>query len=115
MRVQHEAIDQWPWAAEDAALDTFRNFPAGDCGDATVPRFVLCDERLRLRRKPIILVNTRRFYDRFQDLMDFCVAEKFLSPRHLKLWQVVDHPEEVLPAIRQTPPWHGDLQSAQMS
>jgi hypothetical protein len=39
------------------ALDKFRNFPAGDCADAYVPRFVLCDERLRLRRKPIILVN----------------------------------------------------------
>jgi uncharacterized protein (TIGR00730 family) len=72
-------------------------------------------KRLGIFLKPIILVNTRRYYDRFQDLMDYCVEEKFMSPRHIKLWQVVDHPEEVLPAIRQTPPWNGDLQSAQMS
>ena len=72
-------------------------------------------KRLGIFLKPIILVNTRRFYDRFQDLMDYCVEEKFMSPRHLKLWQMVDHPEEVLPAIRQTPPWDGDLESAPMS
>ena len=70
-------------------------------------------KRLGIFLKPIILVNTRRFFDRFQELMDYCVAEKFMSPRHLKLWQVVDHPEEVLTAIRQTPPWsEGDLQGA---
>jgi len=39
------------------SLDKFRNFPAGDRTHAYVPRFVLCDERLRLRRKVIILVN----------------------------------------------------------
>lgn len=72
-------------------------------------------KRLGIFLKPIILVNTRRFYDRFQDLMDYCVEEKFMSPRHLQLWQMVDHPEEVLPAIRQTPPCDGDLESAQMS
>ncbi|MFN9373717.1 MAG: TIGR00730 family Rossman fold protein [Planctomycetaceae bacterium] len=73
-------------------------------------------KRLGIFLKPIILVNTRRFYDRFQELMDYCVVEKFMSPRHLKLWQVVDQPEEVLPAILQTPPWNeGDLQGAMVS
>lgn len=73
-------------------------------------------KRLGIFLKPIILVNTRRFYDRFQELMDYCVVEKFMSPRHLKLWQVVDQPEEVLPAILQTPPWNeGDLQGAVVS
>jgi len=70
-------------------------------------------KRLGIFLKPIILVNTRRFYDRFQDLLNYCVDEKFMSPRHLKMWQMVDQPEEVLPAIRQTPPWsEGELQSA---
>ncbi|MFN6102912.1 MAG: TIGR00730 family Rossman fold protein [Planctomycetaceae bacterium] len=73
-------------------------------------------KRLGIFLKPIILVNTRRFYDRFQELMDYCVVEKFMSPRHLNLWQVVDQPDEVLPAIRQTPPWkEGDLQGAVVS
>lgn len=73
-------------------------------------------KRLGIFLKPIILVNTRRFYDRFQELMDYCVVEKFMSPRHLKLWQVVDQPEEVLPAILQTPPSNeGDLQGAVVS
>ena len=70
-------------------------------------------KRLGIFLKPIILVNTRHFFDRFQQLMDYCVAEKFMSSRHLNLWQMVDHPEEVLPAIRETPPWkEGDLQGA---
>ncbi|MFN7769932.1 MAG: TIGR00730 family Rossman fold protein [Planctomycetaceae bacterium] len=73
-------------------------------------------KRLGIFLKPIILVNTRRFYDRFQELMDYCVVEKFMSPRHLNLWQVVDQPDEVLSAIRQTPPWkEGDLQGAVVS
>lgn len=42
---------------EAPTLHQFRNYPAGDRADADVPRFVLGNERLGLRRQPIILVH----------------------------------------------------------
>jgi uncharacterized protein (TIGR00730 family) len=65
-------------------------------------------KRLGLYRNPIILVNTRGFYDPLIQLMADAVTERFMGEQHAQLWQVVNHPEEVVPALRVAPQWPAD-------
>ena len=57
---------------------------------------------------PIILVNTRGFYDRIVAALEHCIAEQFMDQRHRDIWTVVDKPEDVLTAIQSAPRWNAD-------
>ena len=57
---------------------------------------------------PIVLVNTRGFYDRVVAALDHCIAENFMDTRHRNIWTVVNEPEEVLSAINTAPPWSAE-------
>ena len=62
-------------------------------------------KRLGLYLNPIVLVNTRGFYDSLIDLMSLAVTERFMGEQHGALWHVVDRPDEVLAAISSAPNW----------
>jgi uncharacterized protein (TIGR00730 family) len=57
---------------------------------------------------PIVLVNTRGFFDPCIELLERCIEERFMDPRHGSMWQVVREPEEVLAAFEAAPGWSGD-------
>lgn len=62
-------------------------------------------KRLGLYFGPIVILNTLGFYDPLLLLLDRCIAERFMDPRHRQIWTVVKELSEVLPAISQSPPW----------
>ncbi len=62
-------------------------------------------KRLGLYVHPIVLVNTRRFFDPLIQLLRNAVAEQFMNEQHLDMWQVVDTPDEVPAAIDAAPSW----------
>jgi len=62
-------------------------------------------KKLGLFHQPIILVNTRGFFNPLLEMMDKMVKEKFMREAHLQLWQVVDKADEVVTAIQQAPKW----------
>lgn len=62
-------------------------------------------KRLGIYLQPIVVVNTRGFYDSLLDLLQRCIDERFMDARHAAMWQVAGGPEDVLPAIRRSPPW----------
>jgi uncharacterized protein (TIGR00730 family) len=62
-------------------------------------------KRLGLYLNPIVLVNTRAFFDPLLDLLSRAVEEHFMDQRHLLMWQVVAQPEEVLDALANAPAW----------
>jgi uncharacterized protein (TIGR00730 family) len=62
-------------------------------------------KRLGLYANPIVIVNTRRFYDPMLRLLDAAVEERFMDERHRRMWTVVDDVDEVLPAIESATPW----------
>jgi len=56
--------------------------------------------------KPIILLNTRGFYNGLLSFLEHCVEEDFMGNGNDDIWVVVDEPLEVLPSItnaRHTP------------
>lgn len=77
----------------------------GGCGTLEELFEAITLKRLAIYLKPIILVNTRGFFDPCIELLNRCVTERFMNRRHLDMWQVVDRPEEVLEAIRRSPDW----------
>lgn len=57
---------------------------------------------------PIILVNTLGFYDRLLQFLQHSIDECFMGKSHLKMWSVVDEPEQVLDAIENSHAWDSD-------
>ena len=62
-------------------------------------------KRLALYFNPIILLDIHGFYTPLQRFMEQVVAQRFMNPEHLDMWQTVTRVDEVLPAIRHAPPW----------
>lgn len=62
-------------------------------------------KRLGIYLNPIVIVNTRGFYDPLLELLRRCIEERFMDERHGAMWQVAGGPEEVLPAIHAAPKW----------
>jgi uncharacterized protein (TIGR00730 family) len=79
----------------------------GGCGTLEELFEVLTLKRLGLYLQPIILVNTRRFFDPLQQLLAAMIEERFMDERHGAgaMWQVVPRPEDVPGAIAAAPVW----------
>jgi len=77
----------------------------GGCGTFEELLEALTLKRLGIFHKPIVLVNTRGYFNALRDLLRQCVAERFMSEQHMAMWQMVDEPEDVLPAIEAAPAW----------
>ena len=62
-------------------------------------------KRLALYTNPIVLLNTRNYYDTFQQMMQQAVDERFMHQQHLEMWSLVDRPLDLVPALRNAPNW----------
>lgn len=65
-------------------------------------------KRLGRFTKPIVILNTDGFYDPLKQMLERIVTEKFMNERHLKIWEFVDEPEQILPAIKNSEEWSKD-------
>lgn len=62
-------------------------------------------KRLGLYTHPIVLVNTRAYFDPLLEFLHHTVAERFMDSRHLAMWQVVASPDDVPHALEHAPEW----------
>ncbi|MGB0431624.1 MAG: TIGR00730 family Rossman fold protein [Bacteroidia bacterium] len=62
-------------------------------------------KRLGLFTKPIVILNTNNYYDPIMNMMQKCVDEHFMRSEHLKMWDFVNEPEEVITAIKNAQKW----------
>ncbi|MDR2169621.1 MAG: TIGR00730 family Rossman fold protein [Planctomycetaceae bacterium] len=69
---------------------------------------VITLKRLGLFDKPIIILNTNNYYEPLKEMLNKCVAENFMRPKHLTMWSFVDEPENVIKTLRNTPKWNKD-------
>src|SRR5262249_42111187 len=65
-------------------------------------------KRLGLYLNPIVLVNTRGFFDPLLQLLARAIDEHFMDARHALMWEVVAQPEEVPEALERSPSWDED-------
>lgn len=67
-------------------------------------------KRLGLYLGPIVLVNTRSFFDPLTQLLSHAIAERFMADQHQVMWQVVSEPEQVIDAFASAPAWSAEAQ-----
>ena len=77
----------------------------GGCGTLEELLEAITLKRLGLYLHPIVLVNTRRFFDPLVQLLSSAISERFMDDRHHAMWQIVREPEEVVDAFAAAPPW----------
>jgi uncharacterized protein (TIGR00730 family) len=77
----------------------------GGCGTLEELLEAITLKRLGLYLNPIVLVNTRRFFDPLLAQLNQAVGERFMDERHLRMWSVVSSPEEVPEALRRASEW----------
>jgi uncharacterized protein (TIGR00730 family) len=77
----------------------------GGCGTLEELLEAITLKRLGIYLRPIVLVNTRGFFDPLVQLLASAIEERFMDERHRAMWQVVSEPEEVAEAFATAPPW----------
>ena len=75
----------------------------GGCGTLEELLEAITWRRLGLHENPIVIVNTRDFFDPCVDLLERCIQEQFMEPKHRNIWQVVASPGDVPKALRDFP------------
>jgi len=80
----------------------------GGCGTLEELLEAITLKRLGLYVNPIVLVNTRAFFEPLIELLSHAVAERFMDERHLQMWQVVERPEQAPQAIESAPAWSAE-------
>ena len=83
----------------------------GGCGTLEELFEAITLKRLGLYFNPILLLDTRGFYQPLQAFLQQVIEHKFLNPEHAQMWSLVGEPAQVLPAIAATPKWREDARN----
>ena len=81
----------------------------GGCGTLEELLEVITWKQLGLYLNPIVLLNTRGYFDPLLEMLQRAVDERFMRRRHSDIWQVASTPEEALELIRTTPQWDASI------
>src|SRR5437764_3891175 len=80
----------------------------GGCGTLEELLEAITLKRLGIYLQPIVMVNTRGFFDPLLELLERAVNERFMDPRHREMWRVAANADEVIAAIRSSASWTAD-------
>ena len=83
----------------------------GGCGTLEELLEAITLKRLGLFTGPIVLVNTRSYFQPLLDMLARAIEERFMDARHGLMWQVVARPEEVPDALERAPAWRAEFRS----
>ena len=60
--------------------------------------------QLRLVTYPVIILNTKGYYDPLLAMLDHAIGEGFMKPSHSQLWQVAATPAEAIAMLDECRP-----------
>lgn len=63
-------------------------------------------KQLGLYANPIVILNTRGYFDPLTAMLERAVEEKFMREIHRNLWNTADTPRQAVDLIRNTPQWN---------
>ena len=72
---------------------------------------VLTLKRLGKFLGPVVLVNTRGYYDKLNQLLEYIVNERFMGDGHLEMWSMINTPSELLDSFSKAPAWSESARS----
>jgi uncharacterized protein (TIGR00730 family) len=80
----------------------------GGCGTLEELFEAITWKRLGLYFGPVVLVNVGGFFDPCIELLNRCVAERFMDEKHRAMWSVAADPESVMETLRRAGEWSRD-------
>ncbi len=93
-----------------SGVDAIIALPGG-CGTLEELFEAITWKRLGLYCGPIVLVNTLNFFAPCIELLNRCIDQRFMDPKHAAMWSMVDRPADVLEAIHRAPRWRAEYRS----
>lgn len=81
----------------------------GGCGTMEELLEIITWKQLGLYLNPIIILNTKGFYNPLLAMLEQAVSENFMRPIHLDIWKVATTPSEAVELIYTTPIWNKDI------
>ncbi|MBR6032134.1 MAG: TIGR00730 family Rossman fold protein [Bacteroidaceae bacterium] len=100
-----EAADMHERQAKMAALTDAGIFLPGGIGTFAELTELIVWKQLGLYLKPIIMLNTKGYFDSMLNTLHLAIKENFMRPVHADIWQVAPTPEEALRMALETPLW----------
>lgn len=82
---------------------------AGGCGTLEELMEVITWKQLGLYLKPIVILNTRGYYDPLLAQLQRGIDEHFMGERHASIWRVAQTPEEAIDLVLSTPLWDASV------
>ena len=79
-------------------------FPGG-CGTVEELMEAITWKQLGLFTGPIIILNTKGYYNSLLTFLEKMINESFLREVHRNMWSIIETPSEIMRAIRESPPW----------
>lgn len=62
-------------------------------------------KQLGLYANPIVILNTRGYFNPLKEMLERAVEEKFMREIHRNLWSIADTPRQAADLIKNTPQW----------
>lgn len=81
----------------------------GGCGTLEELMEVITWKQLGLYLKPIVILNTRNYYDPLLEQLQHGIDEHFMGARHAEIWRVAATPEEAIDLVLSTPLWDASV------
>lgn len=81
----------------------------GGCGTLEELLEAITWKQLGLHPKPIVVLNTNRFYDPLLELLRQAADQKFMREQHMNLWQMAYTPEEAVDLLYTIPYWSKEI------
>ena len=77
----------------------------GGCGTLEELLEVITWKQLGLYLNPIVILNTKGYFNPLLDMLDKAVEENFMRAQHQSIWHVADTPAEAVEQIHTMPLW----------
>ncbi len=100
-----ETADMHERQAKMAEMTDAGIFLPGGCGTFAELSELITWKQLGLYLKPIILLNTKVYFDSLLNTLHQAITENFMRPVHADIWKVAPTPEEALRMALETPLW----------
>lgn len=81
----------------------------GGCGTLEELLEVITWKQLGLYLNPVVILNTKGYFDPLLDMLRRAVAENFMRRQHGAIWHVACTPQEAVELIHATPLWDASI------
>lgn len=81
----------------------------GGCGTLEELLEIITWKQLGLYLNPIVILNTRGYFDPLLDMMQSAMDENFMRRQHGDIWHVAQTPQEAIDLIHSTPIWDSSI------